>query len=51
MEIAGDNGKTFKTHALLDDGADKSMCDERLLKILDIESRPRYFQGHNNDFK
>ena len=44
MEIAGDNGKTFKTHALLDDGADKSMCDERLLKILDIESRPVTFK-------
>ena len=42
--IAGDNGKTYKTHALLDDGADKSMCDERLLKILDIESRPVTFK-------
>ena len=44
VEIAKDNGKTFKTHALLNDGADKSMCDERLLKILDIESRPVTFK-------
>ena len=42
--IAGNNGKTYTTHALLDDGADKSMCDERLLKILDIESRPLTFK-------
>ena len=42
--IAGNNGKTYTTHALLDDGADKSMCDERLLKILDIESRPFTFK-------
>ena len=42
--IAGNNGKTYTTHALLDDGADKSMCDERLLKILDIESRPVTFK-------
>ena len=42
--IAGNNGKTYTTHALLDDGADKSMCDERLLKILDLESRPVTFK-------
>ena len=44
VKIAGNNGKTYTTHALLDDGADKSMCDERLLKILDIESRPVTFK-------
>ena len=42
--IAGNSGKTYTTHALLDDGADKSMCDERLLKILDLESRPVTFK-------
>ena len=42
--ITGKNGKTYKTHALLDDGADKSMCDERLLNILDIQSQTVTFK-------
>ena len=42
--IKGGNGNTCRTYALLDDGADKSLCDERLLSSLNVASRPVTFQ-------
>lgn len=41
---AGGNGNTCRTYALLGDGADKSLCDERLLNALNIVSRLGTFQ-------
>ncbi|CAG2250996.1 unnamed protein product [Mytilus edulis] len=40
VEVKGSNGKTCQTYALIDDGADKTLCDERLIKMLETESRP-----------
>ena len=37
------NGNSCKTYALLDDGADKTLCDERLLDALNVSSRPVTF--------
>ena len=37
------NGNSFQTYAPLDDGADKTMCDERLLDALNVSSRPVTF--------
>ena len=42
--VKGNNGNTCRTYALLDDGADKTLCDERLLNSLHISSRPVTFQ-------
>ena len=42
--VKGGNGNTCRTYALLDDGADKSLCDERLLNALNVVSRPVTFQ-------
>ena len=38
--VKGGNGNSYQTYALLDDGADKTLCDERLLKALDTEGKP-----------
>ena len=38
------NGNKCKTYALVDDGADKTLCDERLIQILETESRPVAFR-------
>ena len=38
--VKGSDGNTCRTYALLDDGADKTLCDKRLLKSLNISSRP-----------
>ncbi|VDI37577.1 Hypothetical predicted protein, partial [Mytilus galloprovincialis] len=40
----GRNGNSCKTFALLDDGADKTLCDERLLQKLNIASKPVTFE-------
>ena len=37
------NGNSCKTYALLDDGADKTLCDERLLDAMIVSSRPVTF--------
>ena len=37
------NGNSFQTYALLDDGAEKTKCDERLLDALNFLSRPVTF--------
>ena len=42
--VEGGNGNSCQTYALLDDGADKTLCDERLLQTLDLPSRPVTFQ-------
>lgn len=42
--VEGGNGNTCRTYALLDDGADTSLCDERLLIALNVVSRPVTFQ-------
>ncbi|CAG2192350.1 unnamed protein product [Mytilus edulis] len=44
VEVKGSNGKTCQTYALIDDGADKTLCDERLIKMLETESRPVTFK-------
>ncbi|KAH3792397.1 hypothetical protein DPMN_145893 [Dreissena polymorpha] len=36
------NGNTCETYALIDDGADKSFCDERLLKKLGQPGTSRF---------
>ena len=41
--VKGMNGNSFQTYALLDNGADKTMCDERLLDALNVSSRPVTF--------
>ena len=41
--VNGMNGNSCKTYALLDDGADKTLCDERLLDALNVSSRPVTF--------
>ena len=38
--VKGENGSSCHTYALLDDGADKTLCDERLLKKIQVESKP-----------
>ncbi|CAG2227643.1 unnamed protein product [Mytilus edulis] len=42
--VKGRNGYSCKTFALLDDGADKTLCDERLLQKLNIASKPVTFE-------
>ena len=42
--VTGENGRTYKTYALLDDGADKTLCDERLLWKLNVPGRPVTFK-------
>ena len=42
--VKGENGNTCRTYALLDDGADKSPCDERLINALHVTSRPVTFK-------
>ncbi|XP_053392148.1 uncharacterized protein LOC128554860 [Mercenaria mercenaria] len=37
------NGNSCQTYALLDDGADKTLCDERLLQSLNVTSKPVTF--------
>ena len=41
--VKGMNGNSFQTYALLDDGADKTLCVERLLDALNVSSRPVTF--------
>ncbi|XP_071124292.1 uncharacterized protein [Mytilus edulis] len=42
--VKGRNGNSCKTFALLDYGADKTLCDERLLQKLNIASKPVTFE-------
>ena len=44
VTVTGGNGNSCQTYALLDDGADTSLCDERLLQKLDVASKPVSFQ-------
>ena len=37
--VKGGNDNSCVTYALLDDGADKTLCDERLLDALNVDSR------------
>ena len=37
--VTGGNGNSCETYTLLDDGADKTLCDERLLRALNADSR------------
>lgn len=37
--VKGENGNTCQAYALLDDGADKTLCDERLLRKLNVNSK------------
>ncbi|CAG2222474.1 unnamed protein product [Mytilus edulis] len=41
--VRGGDGNSCQTYALLDDGADKTLCDERLLKKLNLATRPVTF--------
>ena len=38
--VKGENGNTCRTNALLNDEADKRLCDERLINALHVASRP-----------
>ncbi|CAC5361143.1 unnamed protein product [Mytilus coruscus] len=42
--VKGRNGNSCKTFALLDDGADKTLCNERLRQKLNIASKPVTFE-------
>ena len=42
--VKGENGNNSSKYALLDDGADKSSCDERLINALHVASRPVTFK-------
>ncbi|XP_060567693.1 uncharacterized protein LOC132726393 [Ruditapes philippinarum] len=42
--VRGENGIQCHTYALLDDGADKTLCDERLLQKLNVDCKPITFQ-------
>ncbi|KAH3772427.1 hypothetical protein DPMN_173765 [Dreissena polymorpha] len=44
VTVIGSEGHSCQTYALLDDGADKTLCDERLLQTLNVSSRPVTFQ-------
>lgn len=44
VNVMGGNGNSCRTYALLDDGADKTLCDERLLNALKIPSKPVTFK-------
>ncbi|KAH3853228.1 hypothetical protein DPMN_095751 [Dreissena polymorpha] len=44
VTIKGKNGHFCQTYALLDDGADKTLCDEILIQQLNLRSRPVTFQ-------
>ena len=41
--VEGKNGLSCQTYAFLDNGADKSLCDEKLLKRLGIKGNPVTF--------
>ena len=40
VSVVGSNGKTCVTHALIDDGANRTLCDVRLLKKLGLKGEP-----------
>ncbi|XP_060583463.1 uncharacterized protein LOC132739706 isoform X2 [Ruditapes philippinarum] len=42
--VKGGDGSSCQTYALLDDGADKTLCDERLLRSLNITGKPVTFR-------
>ncbi|XP_060555752.1 uncharacterized protein LOC132716484 [Ruditapes philippinarum] len=42
--VRGGDGSSCQTYALLDDGADKTLCDERLLRSLNITGKPVTFR-------
>lgn len=44
VTVTGANGMSCNTYALLDDGADKSLCDERLLRMLNVPGKRVTFQ-------
>ncbi|XP_060592844.1 uncharacterized protein LOC132747468 [Ruditapes philippinarum] len=44
ITVKGGNGYSCQTYALLDDGADKTLCDESLIQQLHLTSRPVTFQ-------
>ena len=44
VSVTGGNGNSFRTYALLDNGADKTLCNERLLVMLDEPGRPVTYQ-------
>ena len=44
VTVKGGNGHFCQTYALLDDGADKTLCDVRLIQQLNLTSRPVTFQ-------
>ena len=44
VSARGANGNTCETYALVDDGADKTLCDERLIQMLRTESRRSRFK-------
>ncbi|KAH3814347.1 hypothetical protein DPMN_142843 [Dreissena polymorpha] len=44
VKVTGINGNTCETYALIDDGADKSLCDVRLLKKLRQPGKPVDFK-------
>ena len=44
VTVMGGNGHSCQTYALLDDGADKTLCDERLVQQLQLTSRSVTFK-------
>jgi hypothetical protein len=44
VTVKGRDGYFCQTYALLDDGADKTLCDEKLIQKLNKSSRPVTFQ-------
>ncbi|XP_053381765.1 uncharacterized protein LOC128549256 [Mercenaria mercenaria] len=44
VSVKGGDGNFCHTYALLDDGADKTLCDERLIRKLNVPSKPVTFK-------
>ena len=49
VTVMGGNGHSCQTYALLDDGADKTLCDERLVQQLQLTSRSVTFKISTNN--
>lgn len=44
VRVFGDSGVSCETYALIDDGADKTLCDERLIQKLKVSTKPVTFK-------
>lgn len=44
ITVQGSNGASVQTYAILDDGANKTLCDESLLSTLNLPTKPITFE-------